>query len=489
MDQPVTSNRLVFLFRSTKGLVLVGIALVAIVAAIWGTLSGPLAELGVSGVTIRVLGMKLAPLQREGRIVILYHSIAMAAVAILVYFITSFVEMKKQERATINTVATVGYLCSLIFGLAFAYFGFNFVFHGLFLFGMSLMYFTGLMLAAAVCPWRKDYRDSAGHLDIERTALFVVVVTTLISALFGAVTGSLSGNGFQTFLAENVIRVNGKPWLQLAIIGHLHIMLALFGAGVLLVVSRWLKFKGSAWHKWAMPMVIIGATILSIGVWMVVPFEEIAHWIIYVGSAILLLGGLFLLIFTWRKLIRERVAELGIKKAGFWRSLGALLHDPLKFGATWQMLFMNFVTTFIGLFMAVELTKVIRMYPADLERIELVGHWHTLAVLMATIILFIYVDAIGIKGRIRQWFGWLVIVGSDMAFGAIAIYELEHLWVAESAQQPLVNVLMLLADVGLGLVLACLGALLVWRLVDLFKRKGRWTKELAEAASAGEVSR
>ena len=124
-----------------------------------------------------------------------------------------------------------------------------------------------------------------------------------------------------------------------------------------------------------------------------------------------------------------------------------------------------------------------------MERIELVGHWHTLAVLMATIILFIYADAIGLKGRIRQWFGWLVIVGSDMAFGAIAIYELEHLWVAESAQQPLVNVLMLLADVGLGLVLACLGALLVWRLVDLFKRKGRWTKELAEAASAGEVSR
>jgi hypothetical protein len=38
----------------------------------------------------------------------------------------------------------------------------------------------------------------------------------------------------------------------------------------------------------------------------------------------------------------------------------------------------------------------------------------------------------------------------------------------------------LLADIGVISVLAVLAALMVWRLIDLFKKDGRWAKELAE---------
>jgi hypothetical protein len=39
---------------------------------------------------------------------------------------------------------------------------------------------------------------------------------------------------------------------------------------------------------------------------------------------------------------------------------------------------------------------------------------------------------------------------------------------------------MLLIEIGLALVLIMLAAFMIWRLVDLFKRKGRWAAELAE---------
>ena len=52
-------TRFNYLFNSTKGLILVAIAMVGIVTAVWGMLSGPMAEMGVREVVIKALGMKI----------------------------------------------------------------------------------------------------------------------------------------------------------------------------------------------------------------------------------------------------------------------------------------------------------------------------------------------------------------------------------------------------------------------------------------------
>ena len=91
----IIKNRFNYLFGSTKGLILVAIAMVAIETAIWGMLSGPMAEMGVREVVIKALGMDIVQAEREGRIIILYHSIAMAVVAIETYMITSLLKMKE----------------------------------------------------------------------------------------------------------------------------------------------------------------------------------------------------------------------------------------------------------------------------------------------------------------------------------------------------------------------------------------------------------
>ena len=102
-------NRFNYLFRSTKGLVLLAIALISLVTAVWGMLSGPMVEWGVRDVVVRLTGMQLHPADREGRVILLYHAISMAVVAIEVYIITAIMSMKEHEQSTINATVTGGY--------------------------------------------------------------------------------------------------------------------------------------------------------------------------------------------------------------------------------------------------------------------------------------------------------------------------------------------------------------------------------------------
>ncbi|MEW8979283.1 MAG: SUMF1/EgtB/PvdO family nonheme iron enzyme [Symbiobacterium sp.] len=456
-----------YLFRSTRGLCLLAIGLTALVTAIWMTLSGPMAEWGVKDVVVDLLGMKLEPVEREGRIITLYHSIAFAVVAVLVYLITNCVPMRPDQQANINTVTTVGYLLAMFSGLIFGYFGHNWVFHGLFLVGQALLFYAGVLLTVALWPFGRR-----GGVDLERAAFFTMALCTLISALFGAIPGAFFGNGFVSFLAEDVVRDPVKTGLQRSVIGHLHIMLTLIAVATALLIGRWLNFKGTL-HKLAMPLMIFGTIVTSVGAWSVV-FTEEAHTIIYVGSTFILLAALFLVIYGFGRITRDRLAEQGIDRPTFGQKLRALLHDPLRFGALWQMVYMNFCVTFVGIFMAVKLDELIRVLPHREERITLTGHWHVLSALTATIILFYFADLIGLKGKARQWFGWLTLVGSDVAFAGATIFSLKRLFVSEYHQQPVVNGTMLAIDFGLGLMLVILAIFLVWLLVDLFRPGGRW---------------
>jgi hypothetical protein len=226
-----------------------------------------------------------------------------------------------------------------------------------------------------------------------------------------------------------------------------------------------------------MPLMILGTIVLNLGVWGVAtPLEPIAHMIIYVGATPSMFAALLLLIWSWNKLIRDGTAH--IQKPTFLQKLGALVQDPLKFGPTWQMLFMNFTTSGIGIFMAVRLDEIFRVWPAREERIELTGHWHALSAIIATIILMYYGDIIGLKGKVRQLYGWSIIVLSDIALASVTVFEMKRLFISEAAQQPLVNGLMYAIDFGLGMLLVLLATVMVWRLIDLFKPKGRWTEEV-----------
>lgn len=479
------AKRVSFLFRSTKGLILVAIAAISLVTVFFGMLSAPMEAFGFKAWMIDNLGLRLVAKEREGRIIMLYHSISMAVVAIEVYMITAIVKMRPSQRTTINATITIGYLLTLVFGLVFGYFGRNFFAHGLAIAGMVIVFFAGVLLTAALWPWRKEYRitdpelaRTKGGVDLERVAFFLMAFATLGSAMFGAAAGSMFGNGFETFLTEDTIREPVKTTLQKAVIGHLHIMLTLIAVALTLILGRAYDFRGKL-HKAAMPLMIVGTFIITIGVWSVI-FTELAHVIINVGSMPVLVASLLLVIHGWRRNMRSYLAARGITRPTFVQRLAGIVHDPLRFGTLWQMVFMNVVVTAVGIFMAMKLRTVIREWTSRDERIALTGHWHVLSGIIATIILLHYADMVDLRGRARQLLGWVVIFFSNLAFASVALYETKRLYVTELEEQPLIDTVMLLIDIGLATVLTALGVLMAWRLIDLFKPRGVWKSELAE---------
>ena len=472
-----TIGRLKYLFTTTKGLILLNVVVISLVVAVFGTLSGPMKEWGIAEITRTLLGMEMFPEDREGRIIMLYHTIAMSFLSLLVYIITDIVKMSAEKARGINNTITVGYLMATIFGLGFAYWGRNWAFHGLFLVGQALIFYAGVLLARALWPWDKDYYEPKeslyGHLKsgfpLERAAFWTMAMATLGSAIFGAVTGSFWGNGHETFLGENGVRHVSHTALQLSIIGHLHIMLSLIGIAASLIIGRWYNWRGLL-HTIGMWLFIVGTIILTLGVWSVVPYQLTAHVIIYVGAVFSMSGALMLVIFGWRQLMGFGPGAKK-EKIGFASRFKRLIDDPLKFGSLWQMVFMNFTVSGVGIFMAIKLEALFRYIPFREERITLTGHWHILSVLTGTIILFYLMSEVfPVKGKMRKLYGWAIIFGSNLGFAMMTLFSLKRMFVAEENQEGLVTTFMLLTDVGLGITETLLG---VYVAVTLYKFIGK----------------
>jgi len=459
-------RRLDYLTGTTRGLLLTVTGWEALTIALLGTISAPMQELlGFS--------VSLPDAQRVGRIVMLYHALAIPFVAAITYLILDVVPTSDGLARAVRRVLTPGYMLSSVGALAFAYLGRNWIFHGLMLLGQSLVFYAGVLLAVGLWPGRHRNTDPAyahvGTLSLERVAFFTVTVATLISSLIGASAGAFFGNGFEAVLAEDIVRAEHNLG-ELAVISHLHIMLALIDVAIFLLIVRRFDLKGIL-HKIAMPLTVMGTFIMAAGCWGVMVWEAVAHSIIYAGSSFVLLAALLMTIGGIDTLIKDNLAEQGnAGKATVGQKLKALLRDPLRLGPFFQMIWLQFVMVFPGLYTAVKLDDIFRTWPVEAERRILVGHWHVLATLSATIMLFLVADRLDVRGWMRQVLGWGVIVGSDLAFTFGAFYE----FIPPGADRAWT---VLYLHVGLGLTLLVLAAFLSRRLVGLFSGGGRWAME------------
>ncbi|MBC7241965.1 MAG: hypothetical protein H5T60_05915 [Anaerolineae bacterium] len=463
-------RRLRYLFATPAGNLLTVTAWEALIVAFLSTFSAPLRAL---------LGIPPADLPealRVSRIIMVYHSLAVPFVAAVAYLTLDLVPVPAELAQSVRRIITPGYMLTSIGALGFAYFGRNWLLHGIFLLGLSLVFYAGVLLAAGLWPGRErlsspDYAGW-GNISLERLAFFVTAVALLISAVIGAGAGSFFGNGFRAVLAEDIVREEHNLG-ELAVIAHLHIMLALIDVAILLLIVRRFDLKGRL-HKIAMPLTIAGTVVLSIGAWSVMLWEGIAHKIIYVGSTLLLFAALLMTIAGIGAVIRAHSAARGWHRPTAGQRLHALLADPLHFGPFFQMIWLQPVMVFPGLYTAVKLDEIYRAWPFEAERRILVGHWHILATLSATIMLLLVADRLRLAGRLRQWVGWGTIVGSDLAFAAGVVYE----YLPPAADRTWA---MPLLDAGLSVALLALAAFMVSRLIDLFRPQGQWAEELSES--------
>lgn len=103
------------LFDSLPGLMLMAVTWDALIVASLSPFSGPLRPLGLAG----LLSIDLGDAQRVGRIVMLYHALAMPFIASLVYLILDQVPLGQGEEETriqrsITAPITAGYLLASI---------------------------------------------------------------------------------------------------------------------------------------------------------------------------------------------------------------------------------------------------------------------------------------------------------------------------------------------------------------------------------------
>jgi len=432
------------LFTTTEGLLLVVVGWDALLVALSGILSatGPMAWLDVPA------RVGLEETGKVGRVIMLYHSLAIPFVAAVVYLILDTVPFEEKISRLIRPTITTGYMLTSVGGLGFAYLGWGWIAHGIFLVGLSLVFYAGLVLCVGLWPWRSGFSS-------ERLPFWLMALYTLVSASIGGAAGAYFGNGFRAFLAEDVVR-ESHDLGQLAIIAHLHIMLTLIDVALLLVVARTFDLRGRA-QRWAMPLTIIGTTVVTFATWSVMIAEKIAHKIINVGAAFLLPAAFIVAVYGFGQLMRQGP---GAERDTWSRRLKALLRDPVRFGILFELLFVNVVVTGPGVYVAFNLETYRQPAFLEVERTILVGHWHVLATLSAVIAFFLVVDRLKVQGRLRQFVGWGVLIGSTLAFVFVQFYMFHRPDQEVGWTVPWL-------DAGIALFLVALAVLLSAQLVGL----------------------
>jgi hypothetical protein len=459
------------LFGTLPGLMLVAVAWDALLVASLAPFSGPLQGLGLA----ELLRLDFSDAHRVGRIIMLYHSLAIPFVAALVYLVLDRVPigpstkdegdsggMSKAVRSIVTPI-TVGYMLTSIGGMTFGYAGRNWILHGIYLVGLSLVFYAGVLLAIALWParrWAKDpgrFSHLAG-IPLERVAFFLVALFTLVSAAIGGAAGAFFGNGMKAFLAEDIVRVDPHTIFELMIIAHLHIMLTLIDVMILLIVLRTFRVEGRA-HKLAVPLTIVGTIIVTFATWSVIGWEG-AHKVINIGSAFLLPGAILVAIWGFARLIREGI-EGDSARAG--AKLRALLRDPVRFGIFFELIFVNVVVTVPGVYVAFNLDTYRTAAYLAVERTILVGHWHVLATLSAVIVLFLIADRLGTKGWVRQVVGWGLLAGSSLSFLFVNVYMFRQPGQEKAWTVPLF-------ETGIALSLLALALFVAAHLVGRFRQ-------------------
>ncbi|MHA2224061.1 MAG: hypothetical protein ACXAC8_02580 [Candidatus Hodarchaeales archaeon] len=427
-------------------------------------LGGPLLDVPIA-TPVTPDGNPLRDVEKAGRLVLIYHAIAVPFIAVCTFFVLEFMDVREKFKSRVKWPLFTGSILASASAILFTYvFPEGWILHGLYLVGLSLCFYAGIMLLIGVFPTKSFPQrepENRRNVIIGQSALALLAICILVSVVIGAAVGAFFGNGLLPLLAEYFLRHDLAPWDESiypilfvdAIKAHLHIMLALIDVIILLIVYRYtvpdqtggtskinlrVRSFNINWYFFSMLLVIPGMLIMSIGAWLVTfgdvfPFDP--HYLIYAGSGILVFVGVILAFTGWNKTSKEILGDSYESVSKFTR-VKAVFKDPVKFTLYFLFIWVNFVMTFSGIFLALSLdggadpsilTRLtgwvaFREGPLAVETTVARGHWHVLATLSAVILLLLFIDMLDIQGVIRKLMGWLLFAGSAIAFGFAVIY-------------------------------------------------------------------
>lgn len=451
------------------------------VLVILSTLSDPVVE-RLGSIFPDVFPLKqLDPSRHTARTIMLYHSLAIPFVVITAFLFLLKYAKRDALANQAHWTLLPGALISGIFGMDFAYGTESWISHGLFLFGQSLVFYGGILFIIALWPSKELSENtetsdfSIKGISLESANIIITAVAILISVALGGIAGAnfgmvdpATGKTWLPILAESAVRsdLSNVGWsFKEMVVSHLHIMLALLAGMVMLLSMRYVDMKGKA-AAWANILYTPGVIILSVGAWLVITPWEYAHVVINVGAGFLLMVGAIIAIYGWRTIAIEKLG-LEYSNATLTSKLTSIFKDPVKFGLYFQLVWVNIVSTFPGVFVAINLDERYRTEAyTEIEYSFNVGHWHILATLIGVMVLLMITDEFNIQGAYRIVIGWTATIGSIVGFGAALVYILR----TPATPEGSILIQMLIIDLGLGFLFFGIIALSSWMVLRLVQR-------------------
>ncbi len=510
-------------FTSYRGLIALIIIYETLVVLFLSTFSGPMIDrFGdwpvLSYIFPLIKNVPGGDGRHAARAILIYHGLAIPFMVAVVFFFMDQYEFRPGMETLTKWVLFVGAMWTSISAIIEAYFWASRVMHGLFISGQAIVFFGGILFTIGIWPTKdfpvdEPYTEyKVAGVNFEYLNVAITSIAILISSLIAAVAASFYGfkdkyypSDPQTFfdrttihdpsavqqaianiekrsidilhpvLLESIVRReynDGWTFYEM-FVSHLHIMVALLAAAVMLYTVRIANMKVNShvfrlivdidtyiWTQW---FYLIGIIILSVGAWLVITPWEYAHHVIDAGAAFLLTAGLAIAIVGWIEIAKEQLGD-EYSSASFGKKVAAIFKDPVKMGLYFQLLWVNFVVTFPGIYVGLNLD----MFRSDeyilVEYSFNVGHWHVLATLIAVMVMLIATDYYGIEGALRKVIGWSVTLGSIFGFAFATKYMLRNPYAPYEFDW-------LMIDIGLGLLSLGVGLLSLYLLYDYLVKK------------------
>lgn len=494
--------------RSYSGLIALIIVYEFIVVLFLATFSGPMVDrFGDVPILEYIFPLikGLSDARHEERAILIYHALATPFLVAVVFFFMDWFETRPSIEPHAKWTLFIGSMTVSISAMIFAYFSENWIWHGLFIAGQSVTFYGAILFVVTIWPTKNfpSNEENPDAIVLGRNWEYVNLATTsiaiMISAIIAAIaasnfgrtdpnypnvtepvynrhTGEVTYENISTLvprLMETIVRRenNNAGWTYYEmIVSHLHIMVALLAAAVLLLTIRFAKMEG-IWFKISQIVFTPGVIILSVGAWLVITPWDGAHKVINVGAGLLLIVGIITAVYGWIGISKEQLGDKFTDASAAEKTI-AIFKDPVKLGLYFQLIWVNVVSTVPGIYVGINLAKFRDeafiegggQYTGNepywaIEYSFNVGHWHILATLIAIMVTFIAIDYYGLKGKARQIAGWTLTLGTILGFGFATKYMLR----SPGADYELDFIFI---DVGLALLFIGLGVLVVYLLYD-----------------------
>ena len=375
-------------------------------------------------------------ISRTARLIMIYHSLSVPFLVANTFWILEYYEVREKWIPTLKTLLIPGGFMAGIFGMLFGYTRIR-VFHEFFYFGLFLVFLGGIVFIISAFPipgkFPNPESDTEGAsmfgMNWEYVNLIILAVCVIISTIYGALAGLENftgtvwdlGRPTEAFLPEAIVRHTHHDIVERFIVSHLHIQLAQSTAMVLMVAYRTSKISGRI-YTITLFFNAIGVMVISYGAWI------LNHFQIWIGAGLLIVCTVLMSKAGLTSVMKDNLGERYESASRSEKFKALVTEDPVRFAYYFLWVYSQIVVTICGIAVGLQTDDVYRIHTWDiLEYGFNVGHWHLLAVVIATLLMIKAIDFYNVQGRERKIVGWLFFAGSVIAFGGVNVYMLRPL--------------------------------------------------------------